>query len=386
MTKQGEAAFDRKDYSAACTFFSQVPANRMTADVELLWAWACYYKKDYAAAESRFQKLIKRHPRSIDALSGAGWSLYQLERYPEGEAMFQKALRVAPWHASSVSGLNACRDLLSDDDDVVLVKLNRWHGRAQYYMTYSTFAGDTPKQTGLNHDLFLEMGQVGKNYLNLLATFSEIETDVGVPTFQQTEIRSSGGWVVNRLLLRGTVGFMNLDDTPEEGMIGSNEDLTAWVGSLGLEMLGRKVNGFGDFHGFFAPNVTVLQAVPGLAYQLGLIDLRSSLELGFYDPADRENERTIYFQQAALVHPTFGTSLAGGLGVGSSYYGMRSPGGVFYSLPDKRLADAWLQWSIDFDPTVLSIGAGFARFETNVGRQYESYNVMLSVGWLWDGI
>ncbi len=381
----GTAEFYRGNYKNAIHYFKYIPAFQRSREVESLLAWAYYYSGDQIAAKRVFRANLRKNSQSVDALSGIGWSYYAQGFYPEARSYFQRALQVSPGDIPTKKGLDYCNAWIAvGDKSDELMEWDRRYTLVRYFGTYSTYVGDTVKKDGLEHDLMLSTGQVGKNYLNLMLTHVNISSLDGFFEFKQSEIRASGGvYVGQSLLLRGLGGFFDLDDTPLEGAPDTGVDVTAWMAGVGAETLGWKVNLFADLYGFVGTDAGVYQVVPGLAWNLWDVKLRSALVGARSGMTGQDGQTTAYFQQSALWSPTVNTSLYGGFGVGESYYGLRTPGGVFYNLPDKRLVDAWLQWSIDFEPWVFSVGVSFAQFETAALRQYEAYNTTLSIGRSW---
>jgi len=108
--------------------------------------------------------------------------------------------------------------------------------------------------------------------------------------------------------------------------------------------------------------------------------------MGHYELNLKDDDYGAYFQQTLQWRVTPRQIFSGGIGLGESYYGMRGAGSVFYSLPDKRLVDTWLQWGMTRNPWAFSIGGSYARFEGLTGNPYNSFGATFSLTRYWDGI
>jgi tetratricopeptide (TPR) repeat protein len=375
----GRTAFEKMHYAQAAAVLSRIPRVQRSVSDEAFLAWSNYYLGNSISALDGFRRILDRRPASVDALCGVGWSLYTLQRYPAGAEAFRKALRLAPWHASSIEGLNACNAHRASKQATPPIQPDRPFGVANYSLTFLSYTGDTPREDGWVHDLLLSGGRVGKGYLNLMLTYSDINSVEGVAALQQTEVRPSAGFYAGGLVWRGSGAWLLYDDN-------TVEDQSIWQVGLGLETLNWKVNPFVDAYFLDASDTTLYQAVPGLAYGFAGLKLRSALEVGQYNFQALDDMLGLYFEQSLFWRPTAESFIHLGGGAGESYYGYRSPGGVFYSLPDKRLADAWLQCGFDFNPWNIALGVSYARFEGDTGNQYNSLGLTLSCGLFWDSV
>lgn len=65
-----------------------------------------YQEKDYAAAQSRFEKLLNLYPCDTDGLLMLAWTNYQLGKTPESKSLFNKVLCMSPGNESALYGLS----------------------------------------------------------------------------------------------------------------------------------------------------------------------------------------------------------------------------------------------------------------------------------------
>ncbi len=66
-----------------------------------------YYKKDYPAAITHFEKIVSLYPTDADGILMLGWSNWQMGKVPESKAFFNKVLWESPDNASALQGLNS---------------------------------------------------------------------------------------------------------------------------------------------------------------------------------------------------------------------------------------------------------------------------------------
>ena len=367
----GENKFELKHYDLVLEQFEQIPEAERTDRDRSYLAWSHYFLYTPEEAVKGFRKNLKKHPDSIDDLCGAGWALHDMGYPVLAAVLFRNALAISPAYEPAVCGYTASSGKT--------IKAHRSYGSVRYYGTLLNYSGETPRTHGVVHDLQVTYGLTGLGYLYLNITRSDIDTEDGLDPYRQTEIRPGFGIYAGGVLWRGTAGNLSFDEL--DGGTG-----TAWLGGIGVEYLNGKVNPLVDAYGFRSDRAKVTQIVPGLAYGLGAIQLRSSLEVGHYELDLSDDEYGAYFQQTALWQATPKQSLFAGIGGGESYYGLRGAGSVFYSLPDKRLADAWLQWGINLNPWTLSLGASYAHFEDATANPYDSFGATFSLTWRHDGL
>ena len=368
LSNKGREAYELKHYDEAIGYLERIPLERRSELDQSRLAWSNYFFYAPEKAVQEFRRLLQDNPDSVDALCGAGWSLHDMGDKEQGAILFSKALGIAPNYAPAIEGYTACTG--------ESIQARRSSGTVSYYTTLLAYSGDTPRTHGYVHDLELLYARAGLGYLNLVLTYADIGSDLNTASFRQTEIRPGAGFYAGGTLWRGTVGFLSYDDTA-----GGRD--SAWLAGVGAEYLQWRVNPFADLYAYTSPDAEAWQAVPGLAYAVGPVELRSSLEAGHYRLSGRNDQAGVYVQQTARWSPFADHSLYAGIGGGTSYYGLRGPGSVFYGLPDKRLADAWVQWIWYSNPWNFSAGLSGSRFEGRGGGRYTSFGATLSVGWAW---